>query len=409
MACEHAQGITDVAFTHNEHEIVTCSSDRTARVHRIDYENKTLEHKTVLNISDFDTNGYADNIDKQQLGVLFSDVDKELMTVNLHSDINVWPLTSDAVKPAKTIRGHSNAIKAMTIFDGKIPITGDNDGRILSWDIKTAQANRPIGLYKHKIGITALACNSKFVYSASGDMAVMVYELKEEKELQSGLSLCSVLPDFVKKNSSVANFIATDEVLYAFYLDKSIQALKADNIEECLKDSGKLEELGEAKGEATCFALCAERGEMIIGDSKGFAHIFDATSLAPKADAPIKTAYGHPCVSVAVSPDGKKFAVGDTKGYATVYDMETRAQICYIYGHKSKVLQCAFTPDSEWVSSFAFDQSLSLGLISNPAGSRLLQRPSGYAVAVCVSLMQDEGNNLILSAGYDCAVRIWKY
>jgi len=47
-------------------------------------------HKTVLNLSDFDADGYKDNVEKQQLGLLYSEMDKEIMTVNLHSDINVW-------------------------------------------------------------------------------------------------------------------------------------------------------------------------------------------------------------------------------------------------------------------------------------------------------------------------------
>ena len=249
QGCEHTQGINDMCFTQNENEVITCSSDRTARVHKIDFDNKALEHKAVLNISDFDTEGYKDNVEKQQLGLLYSDKDQEILTVNLASDINVWPTADLQEKPTQTLRGHANAIRAITLFNGSIPVTGDQDGRLLSWDIQTAQANRPSGLYKHKIGITALASNSKWIYSAAGDQSIMVYEMKEVSG-QTGLSLCSVLPDFIKKHSSVANFIATEENLYIFFGDKSIQSFKADNIEEMLKDTGKLEAMGDAKGEA---------------------------------------------------------------------------------------------------------------------------------------------------------------
>jgi len=64
QGCEHTQGINDMCFTQNENEVITCSSDRTARVHKIDFDNKALEHKAVLNISDFDTEGYKDNVEK---------------------------------------------------------------------------------------------------------------------------------------------------------------------------------------------------------------------------------------------------------------------------------------------------------------------------------------------------------
>ena len=378
QGCEHTQGINDICFTQNENEVVTCSSDRTTRVHRIDFENKALEHKTVLNISDFDTNGYKDNVEKQQLGLLYSDAGQEIMTVNLHSDINVWNNAELQEKPNKTLRGHCNAIKAITIFNGSIPVTGCLDGRLLSWDTATGMANRVVGHYKHKIGVVSLTCNSKFVYSFAGDQTAMVYEMKESPE-QTGMSLCSVLPDFIRKHASVLDSIATEEVVYLFYHDKSIQMLKADNIEEVLKDSGKLEGLGDAKGEAACFTVSPKRNEMLIGDDKGFAHFYDASTLTKLDVPPIKTQHGHPIHSLAFSNDGTKFAIGDAKGYISIFDCETKAQLNYNYGHKNKVLQCYFTPNDEWVCSLSFDQILGLSLVADPKGSRKLLRPSAYA------------------------------
>lgn len=194
------------------------------------------------------------------------------------------------------------------------------------------------------------------------------------------MSLCSVLPDFIRKHASVLDSIATEDVIYIFYVDKTIQVVKADNIEEVLKDSGKLESLGDAKGEAACFAVCPKRNEMLIGDDKGFAHFYDATTLTKLDVPPIKTQHGYPIHSVAFSNDGTKFAIGDSKGYVSLFDIESKAQINYSYGHKNKVLQCYFTPNDDWVCSFAFDQTLSLNLVADPKGSRKLLRPSGHAV-----------------------------
>lgn len=122
---KHAQGVNDLCFTSEENEVVTCSSDRTARVHKMDLEGKTLEQKQVLNYSDFDTQGYKDNVEKQMLGLLYSEKDQEIISVNLHSDINVWTKADLTEKPVKTIRGHANAVKAITLFNGTIPVTGD--------------------------------------------------------------------------------------------------------------------------------------------------------------------------------------------------------------------------------------------------------------------------------------------
>ena len=173
----------------------------------------------------------------------------------------------------------------------------------------------------------------------------MIYGLKEEAELQKGLSLYPLHDEFVKRESSAQKMIATESVLYIMGLDKIIQAVKADNITEVIGQTEKLEALGESKGEAQCFAICEARNELYIGDNKGFAHIYDLTSFTPKEEAPIKTHSKTACLSICVSHDNTKFALGDANGYVTVCDMESRAQQCYIYGHKSKVYQCQFTED----------------------------------------------------------------
>jgi WD40 repeat protein len=253
----------------------------------------------------------------------------------------------------------------MCVFGGNIPITGDNDGRILSWDVNTMMANRPVGILKHKIGISALACNSKYVFSGAENKTFMVWEVKES-EHQAGLSLCAALPDFQEKDSTIQQIVATDELIFVLYRDTKIQVLKADNVEEVVADSGKLNELGADKGEATCIAHCATRNELYVGDNKKWIHIFDATTLQPKGDGPLKTHSDKPCVSAAVSPDGSKLAIGDGNSYVTIFDLEARAQLTYIYKHKSKILNVEFTPDNEWVAALGFDQALSLGFIADP-------------------------------------------
>ena len=242
--------INDLVFTDEANEFVTASSDGTARLHKFDVENKTIEHKRAFTYTDFDTNSYTENFAKQTLGVVYVPDDKEIITCNLSNDLNVYSLASESDKPAYTIRGHTNVIRAITIFDGKTPITGCNDGRILSWDMETGQANRPLSLFKFNTQITSLASNSKYVYASSGDQSLMIYGMKEEAELQKGLSLYPLIDEFVKRESSAQKLIATETVLYIFGLDKTIQAVKADNITEVIGQTEKLEEMGEKKGAA---------------------------------------------------------------------------------------------------------------------------------------------------------------
>jgi WD40 repeat protein len=63
----HSMGINDFCFA-DDGQIVTCSSDRTIKQWKIN--NPTLDEERTLNLSEFDTTGLTDNVEKQQLGLL---------------------------------------------------------------------------------------------------------------------------------------------------------------------------------------------------------------------------------------------------------------------------------------------------------------------------------------------------
>ena len=67
----HSMGINDFTFTNDPYEIVTCSSDRTAKVWRINLEAKKLDEVRTLELSSADNTELKDNVEKQILGVLY--------------------------------------------------------------------------------------------------------------------------------------------------------------------------------------------------------------------------------------------------------------------------------------------------------------------------------------------------
>jgi len=101
----HSMGIIDFCFNSNPWEIVTCSSDRTLKTWKLDLEAKSIELIGEMTLSDFDLNGYKENIEKQQLAVIFEKNSKKFYALSNNSDINVWG-EADGEKPIDTIRGH---------------------------------------------------------------------------------------------------------------------------------------------------------------------------------------------------------------------------------------------------------------------------------------------------------------
>lgn len=60
----HSMGINDFCFTANPNEIITCSSDRSAKVWIVNFETKKLDEVTTHNLSEADDKEFTDNVDK---------------------------------------------------------------------------------------------------------------------------------------------------------------------------------------------------------------------------------------------------------------------------------------------------------------------------------------------------------
>jgi WD40 repeat protein len=140
-----------------------------------------------------------------------------------------------------------------------------------------------------------------------------------------------------KKHSSLVQLIATETMVYALFLDRSIQILKADDIGQVVSENKSL-------GEIVCMALA---GSLLwVADKDGAVKVLNADTLQPEEGEALKTVYGHPAMSMNSSSDGSLVAVGDTKGYVTVFDAATRAQKAYFAHHRNKVLEIHFTGDN---------------------------------------------------------------
>ena len=129
----------------------------------------------------------------------------------------------------------------------------------------------------------------------------------------------------------------------------------------------------------------------------------NADTLEASQGDELKTVYGHPAVSMASSTDGSLVAVGDTKGYVTVFDVASRAQKNYFALHQNKVLEIQFTSDNR-VATIGFDKLLCVGTLENQQGIKL-SCPNGAALTNSFCIFGD----CIMTAGYDCAVRKYKF
>ena len=245
----HGMTIIDCSFDKDE-DLVTCSSDRTVKSWKINYDDKTIDELNTFTYSDFDNEQYTDNVDKQILGVKYhTDTNSYLGIGHAYSDIMVWTKGGDT-KPAHVLRGHKNVTTKVLQFgkDSSLFVSCDQDGRLFTWDARQgtnlSNLKRPTGIFKHKIHIVAADCNEKNVYTGSADQEIMQWG----RNAADPTLLEPCLPELLKKDSSVHKMIATDEKVYLLFLNRSLEICNADNIAEVLVQKDKMADLGAGKG-----------------------------------------------------------------------------------------------------------------------------------------------------------------
>ena len=208
--------------------------------------------------------------------------------------------------------------------------------------------------------------------------------------------LKSQYEEFVKKGSSILKMVATEELLYVLYNDRSIEILKADDIKQSVAS------IKSVDGAKDIVAMALAKNQLWVSDKDGMVFVLAADTLAKETDG-LKTVYGHQAMSMAASADGSLVAIGDTKGYLTLFDCESRSQKSYQANHQNKILEIEFTGDGR-VVTVSFDKMLCVATVEDNKCQKL-SCPNGNAMTNSICLQGE----YVMAAGYDCSIRKYKY
>ncbi len=108
-------------------------------------------------------------------------------------------------------------------------------------------------------------------------------------------------------------------------------------------------------------------------------------------------------LSVAFSPDGKRFAMGSADDKVRVWQVEGYKEVLTCEGHSNWVCAVAFSPDGQTLASGSFDKTVKLW---NLATGQCLKTLSGHEGWVWAIAFSPDGATLVSGAD-DHRVKVW--
>lgn len=110
-------------------------------------------------------------------------------------------------------------------------------------------------------------------------------------------------------------------------------------------------------------------------------------------------------ISVAFSPDGRRFVSGGQDGTMIVWDLGTaREFLSPLEGHRSNIQQVTFSPDGKMIASVALDEQVLLWNASS--GERIGDALLGHEGIITAVAFSPDGTKLATGGG-DGTIRIW--
>ncbi|KAG1794895.1 quinon protein alcohol dehydrogenase-like superfamily [Suillus plorans] len=271
-------------------------------------------------------------------GVVFIPRTNLLVTSSADKTLRVWNLDTGK-QVGDPLLDHDCAVwKVAASPDGRWIVSGGWNGSILLWEIatdKTDLKREPVSFKGHKILLRGLAFapDSETFASASNDLTVCVWK-RETGQIVVGPLRLGELPNSVSYSQDGKNL--------AVGTDKHIIVWNATNGEELLKIQERAYRVA-----FTPDSLC-----LISGDWNNIRITDVATGdIIKQFDA-----HNKPCQSLAIAPNGSKFATTSTDETTRFFDMNTFEPIGEPLEHPDVVLCVAFSEDSQLIATGCEDK-----------------------------------------------------
>ena len=267
------------------------------------------------------------------VSVVISSDNRYVISASLDQSLKVWDVESGLLY--KTLEKHTGALSCISLSpDGKKMVSGDQDGYVVLWEMKTLQ---PVYMFKTGGGMVndiRFSHNGKW-FAAAVRENIFLWDFNNENPIQ-------VLKGHTDKVHAV-NFSDNDELLVSSSWDKTAKIWNTGNGKNLLTLQGHTQS------------------------------VFD----------------------VQFSPDQKQIVTCANDSTIKIWDAQTGKTIKTLYGHRDWVTKLRFTADGRSLISISFDNTARIW--KYPAGD-LQQELKGHTDDLYYIFVLKKSNKILIGS-----------
>jgi len=321
---------------------------------------------------------------------------KQIVSGSNDSTIKIWDIETG--KNIDTFIGHQSSIRAIAITpdaDGKNLVSASHDTTLKVWDLQTGQCLCTCIEHQKSVGVLAIHPDGDKVISGDDDKRLILWNLKDGRLLREiktfegylyaiaitnyGISLTKDEKKLLvatrvaeRDNPFEVCDISTGKVLKNLTADKTwlgtwIKAFAIDSDETKVvaasEDRNQIKiwdlragiPLGAFEahnGDSVSAVAITPDGKQAVTGAHKTLKIWDLTKIQTKSKIKSLTKHSGAVNSVAITPDGKQAISGSEDGSMIIWDVDSQKPLTTIPGY-GKLKSIAITPDGQkFVSTF---------------------------------------------------------
>jgi WD40 repeat protein len=370
----HEDGVLHVAFSPNGDQLVSTSSDGTARIWDVETGSELAilrGHEGAVRAATYSSDG------------------RHIVTASVDKTARLWN-AQDGTELA-VLEGHGGSVRhALFSPDDRRIITASNDGTVLLWD--AAKATRIGALTGHAKGINAItfSTDGKFVATASDDATARIWDASSGREI-------TVMDGHVNSVRDV-EFSPDGATLVTASYDETARLWDAKSGREVVVLRGH--GLG-----VNAVAFSPDGGRVATASFDDTARLWDVDS-----GAIVSVLEGHErsVAAVAFSADGARLLTASSDGTVRVWDAVDGNEITVLRGHEQAIQHLSLGPTGDRFATASADGTVRVWDTDGLSGQRLLLRHKGGSGSnILISAVFSPSGGSLLTTSFDSTARVW--